>query len=84
MNIFDNNAALFRYIFLRQHHLIILPRLISSKLTSSGHTFAVKAVLSGIPLNVLQKWLSHSSIFVTSIYTDITGMDTSQFMNQMQ
>ncbi|MGC8981760.1 MAG: tyrosine-type recombinase/integrase [Minisyncoccia bacterium] len=48
------------------------------------HTFAVKAVLSGIPLNVLQKWLSHSSIFVTSIYTDITGMDTSQFMNQMQ
>jgi site-specific recombinase XerD len=48
------------------------------------HTFAVKAILSGIPLNVLQKWLSHSSIFVTSIYTDITGMNTSQFMNQIQ
>jgi len=26
----------------------------------------------------------HSFIFVTSIYTDITGMDTSQFMNQIQ
>jgi site-specific recombinase XerD len=48
------------------------------------HTFAVKAILSGVPINILQKWLSHSSIFITSIYTDITGMDTSQFMNQMQ
>jgi len=48
------------------------------------HTFAVKAILSGVPINILQKWLSHSSIFITSIYTDITGMDTSQFMNQIQ
>ncbi|MGC8673481.1 MAG: tyrosine-type recombinase/integrase, partial [Thermoplasmata archaeon] len=48
------------------------------------HTFAVKAVLSGIPLNVLQKWLSHSSIFVTSIYTDITCLYTTQFINRIQ
>ena len=48
------------------------------------HTFAVKAILNGVPINILQKWLSHSSIFITSIYTDITGMDTSQFMNQIQ
>ncbi|MFP3257313.1 MAG: site-specific integrase [Candidatus Nanopusillus acidilobi] len=48
------------------------------------HTFAVKAILSGVPINILQKWLSHSSIFITSIYTDITGMDTSQFMNQIK
>jgi integrase/recombinase XerD len=48
------------------------------------HTFAVKAILSGVPINILQKWLSHSSIFITSIYTNITGMDTSQFMNQIQ
>ncbi|MVT13991.1 MAG: tyrosine-type recombinase/integrase [Euryarchaeota archaeon] len=47
------------------------------------HTFAVKAILSGVPINILQKWLSHSSIFITSIYTDVTGMDTSQFMNQV-
>jgi len=26
----------------------------------------------------------HSSIFIALIYTDITGMDTSQFMNQIQ
>jgi site-specific recombinase XerD len=48
------------------------------------HTFAVKAILSGVPINILQKWLSHSSIFITSIYTGVTGMDTSQFMNQIQ
>jgi site-specific recombinase XerD len=48
------------------------------------HTFAVKAILSGVPINILQKWLSHSSIFITSIYTDVTGMDTSQFMSKIQ
>ncbi|MFP3257115.1 MAG: site-specific integrase [Candidatus Nanopusillus acidilobi] len=48
------------------------------------HTFAIKAILSGVPINILQKWLSHSSIFITSIYTDVTGMDTSQFMSRIQ
>ena len=47
------------------------------------HTFAVKALMNGVPLNVLQQWLSHASIFTTSIYTQITGMDTSQFMNKI-
>lgn len=44
------------------------------------HTFAVKAIMDNVPLNVLQQWLGHSSIFTTSIYTQITGMDTSEFM----
>jgi len=48
------------------------------------HTFGVKAILNHVPLSVLQEWLGHSSIFTTSIYTQITGMDTSQFMNQIQ
>ncbi len=47
------------------------------------HTFAVKAILSGTPLNILQQWLGHSSIFTTSIYLDVTGMDTSDFMKRM-
>ena len=46
------------------------------------HTFAVKAIMDNVPLNVLQQWLGHSSIFTTSIYTQITGMDTSQFMER--
>lgn len=47
------------------------------------HTFGVWAVLNRVPLSVLQDWLGHESIFNTSIYTQITGMDTSQYMNQM-
>jgi site-specific recombinase XerD len=47
------------------------------------HTFAVKAIMDNVPLNVLQQWLGHSSIFTTSIYTQITGMDTSQFMERV-
>ena len=47
------------------------------------HTFAVTAVLSGVPLNVLQEWMAHSSIFITSVYTQITGIDTSRYMGQM-
>jgi len=48
------------------------------------HTFGVKAIMNHVPLSVLQEWLGHSSIFTTSIYTQITGMDTSQFMDQMR
>ncbi len=47
------------------------------------HTFAVTAVLSGVPLNVLQEWMAHSSIFITSVYTQITGIDTTKYMAQM-
>ena len=36
------------------------------------HTFAAKAIMDNVPLNVLQQWLGHSSIFTTSIYTQIT------------
>lgn len=47
------------------------------------HTFAVQAVRAGVPLNVLQKWLGHSSIFTTSIYTQITGVDTAGYMERI-
>ena len=48
------------------------------------HTFAVKAIMDNVPLNVLQQWMGHSSVFTTSIYTQITGMDTSEFMEKMR
>ena len=48
------------------------------------HTFAVKAIMDGVPLNVLQQWMGHSSVFTTSIYTQITGMDTSEFMGRVR
>ncbi|MGP6207926.1 tyrosine-type recombinase/integrase [Cuniculiplasma sp. SKW3] len=48
------------------------------------HTFAVKAIMDNVPLNILQQWLGHSSVFTTSIYTQITGMDTSEFMGRVR
>ena len=48
------------------------------------HTFAVKAIMDNVPLNVLQQWIGHSSVFTTSIYTQITGMDTSEFMGRVR
>jgi site-specific recombinase XerD len=48
------------------------------------HTFAVKAIMDNVPLNILQQWLGHSSVFTTSIYTQITGMDTSEFMERVK
>ncbi len=48
------------------------------------HTFAVKAIMDNVPLNVLQQWLGHSSVFTTSVYTQITGMDTSEFMGRVK
>jgi len=47
------------------------------------HTFAVKSILAGVPLNVIQEWLGHSSIFITSIYLKITGRDTRSFMEMI-
>lgn len=47
------------------------------------HTFAVRALLDGVPVNVLQKWLAHSSLIVTSVYVDVIGMDTADFMNKV-
>jgi integrase len=47
------------------------------------HTFAVKALMDGVPINVLQKWLAHSSLLVTSVYADVLSMDTSAFMKQV-
>ena len=48
------------------------------------HTFAVMAIMDNVPLNVLQQWLGHSSVFTTSIYTQITGTDTSEFMGRVR
>jgi len=47
------------------------------------HTFAIKSILAGVPLNVIQEWMGHSSIFITSIYLKITGRDTSNFMSMI-
>ena len=47
------------------------------------HTFGVNAALSGVPINVLQRWLGHSSLWVTSIYTEVYGTDTHSYIARM-
>jgi len=44
------------------------------------HTFVVKAIMPGVPMNVLQKWLGHASVFTTTIYAEITGIVTRGVM----
>lgn len=37
------------------------------------HGFGVHAVMCGVPLNVLQKWLGYADIETTAIYADVVG-----------
>ena len=45
--------------------------------TSRGlrHSFAVSAIMSGIPLNIVQKWLGHATIATTAIYANVVGKE---------
>ncbi len=47
------------------------------------HTFAVNAMLSGMPLNVLQNLLGHSNVWTTSVYTRAASIDARDYVNRM-
>lgn len=47
------------------------------------HGFAVAALHAGAPLNLVQKWLGHSSIQITAIYADVLGPEERQFAKQL-
>lgn len=47
------------------------------------HAFGVHAVLSGVPLPLLQKWLGHADIATTVIYTDIVGREEIRAARRM-
>jgi integrase/recombinase XerD len=42
---------------------------------SLRHGFAVEAVQNGVPLNVVQRWLGHSRLETTAIYTCVIGQE---------
>jgi site-specific recombinase XerD len=42
------------------------------------HGFGIKAVISQVPLNMVQKWLAHAQLATTSIYADATGEEAKQ------
>lgn len=50
---------------------------------SVRHGFGIKAVTSEVPLNMTQKWLGHSRLATTSIYTDATGPEEQRIARRM-
>lgn len=55
------------------------------KATAKGlrHTFGTHAVLHGIPLNIIQRWIGHSQISTTAIYTNVVGPEERQLAKRM-
>lgn len=47
------------------------------------HGFGVHAVRSGVPLNLLQRWLGHADIATTSIYADVMGPEEREIAARM-
>ncbi|MEK6750551.1 MAG: site-specific integrase [Pseudomonadota bacterium] len=48
------------------------------------HSFAVNAVLHGVPLTVLQAWLGHSNLQTTAIYTQVLTSETGHLMASVE
>ena len=47
------------------------------------HGFGVAAVESGVPLNMLQKWLGHAQLSTTAIYADAVGAEEKNLAARM-
>lgn len=47
------------------------------------HGFGVQAVSSGVPLNMVQKWLGHAQLTTTAIYADAVGAEEQSIMSRM-
>lgn len=47
------------------------------------HSFAVNAVLHGVPLPVIKQWLGHRNIQSTEVYTQVLAAETGHLMQWM-
>jgi integrase/recombinase XerD len=47
------------------------------------HGFGLHAVRSGVPLNLVQKWLGHASMSTTAIYLQAIGSEEREFAERM-
>jgi integrase/recombinase XerD len=47
------------------------------------HGFGLHAVRSGVPLNLVQKWLGHASMATTAIYLQAMGSEEREFAARM-
>lgn len=48
------------------------------------HSFAINAVLHGVPAPVLQKWLGHKHMSSTEIYTQVLAAETGHLMEWVE
>lgn len=47
------------------------------------HGFGVHAVRSGVPLNLVQRWMGHASMTTTAIYLDVLGDEERELAQRM-
>ncbi len=47
------------------------------------HGFGIQAISSGVPLNMLQKWMGHASIKTTAIYANAVGKEEREIAKRM-
>lgn len=47
------------------------------------HGFGVAAVTTGIPLNMVQKWLGHAQLSTTAVYADAVGTEERSIASRM-
>jgi integrase len=47
------------------------------------HAFGIHAIRSGVPLNLVQRWLGHASMATTAIYADALGAEEREIAARM-
>ena len=47
------------------------------------HGFAVTAIQSGVPINLVQRWLGHTRVETTAIYTNVIGPEERAIATRM-
>ena len=47
------------------------------------HGYGIHAIQSGIQLNMAQKWMGHTSIKATAIYTNAVGREEMELAERM-
>lgn len=47
------------------------------------HGYGINAVVKGIPLHMLQKWLGHAQLTTTTIYADAVGKEEQDIASKM-
>lgn len=54
-------------------------------MTAKGlrHSFGIHAIRSGVPLNLVQRWLGHASMTTTAIYLDALGEEEREIAARM-